>query len=662
MKRTDNPCFRLTALLCALILITGLLPLPIAAEEGATPTITVDSVTVQQGGFCDVYVRADHLDTLQLIMLAVNYDPDVLTLVSADLMDMQMGGINTSETGRVQLSVMDAAGVSGSVNLMHLCFQAGRAAETGSYPLTLTVLEARGADYAELLVDKVSGAVSVEPAQIPEAYFYLQGSGTVAAGEELSVQLCSWNLAGMAAGQFSFAYDSSCLTFRRARLLSAFSVEDATFSVNDRNEGQVMIAYAAPAAPSEGELLELTFTANEDAAGTTLLGCTPSSLYHEQGTAIRAGETTLQISISPRTDTSETAAFRLEGDEELPITGSLVLTAVVEGASALAAADFTITYDTALVRCVSVEKLLTADEGLCNAGVFLNEHYTDGSISFSLFAPEGITEDTAMLAITLQPVQSLAGETTLTASVVVPVDAQSQPVALTVENKPLIIRNPTFTVTFADHDGTVLAVQRVEAAGAAVPPAAGGKDPTESVHYLHTGWDKSYENITESVLITAVYTPQPHTFGGWTTGDELAHSRKCTACTVTQKESHSWGSWQSGDIRVHQHSCPVCTASATQPHRWQAHQCLSCGQKDAYIRTEGDNVTLYAAEIAQGTQILMAGYTSQGRMLCCASAQWGTGDSVTLNLPDVQTADHVRIFFLNTAFAPLRLPAVQPDF
>lgn len=58
----------------------------------------------------------------------------------------------------------------------------------------------------------------------------------------------------------------------------------------------------------------------------------------------------------------------------------------------------------------------------------------------------------------------------------------------------------TYTVTFVDHDGTVIEEQEVAEGEAATAPA----DPTRE-GYVFVGWDKEFSNVTEDMTVTAVY-------------------------------------------------------------------------------------------------------------------------------------------------------------
>ncbi len=65
-----------------------------------------------------------------------------------------------------------------------------------------------------------------------------------------------------------------------------------------------------------------------------------------------------------------------------------------------------------------------------------------------------------------------------------------------------VYKTKTFTVTFKDHDGTVLKEETVEYDKAATAPA----DPSRE-GYTFIGWDASFDNVKEDITITALYEP-----------------------------------------------------------------------------------------------------------------------------------------------------------
>ena len=64
-------------------------------------------------------------------------------------------------------------------------------------------------------------------------------------------------------------------------------------------------------------------------------------------------------------------------------------------------------------------------------------------------------------------------------------------------NEPTV---ESFTVTFVDHDGTVLKTETVESGKSAIAPT----DPTRD-GYTFTGWDNSFDNVTTDLTVTAQY-------------------------------------------------------------------------------------------------------------------------------------------------------------
>ena len=58
----------------------------------------------------------------------------------------------------------------------------------------------------------------------------------------------------------------------------------------------------------------------------------------------------------------------------------------------------------------------------------------------------------------------------------------------------------TFTVIFKDYDGTTLKTEAVESGNSATAPEAPARED-----YTFMGWDKSFDNVTEDLVVTATY-------------------------------------------------------------------------------------------------------------------------------------------------------------
>jgi hypothetical protein len=65
-------------------------------------------------------------------------------------------------------------------------------------------------------------------------------------------------------------------------------------------------------------------------------------------------------------------------------------------------------------------------------------------------------------------------------------------------------KNPVYTVTFKDYDGSTIAEVKVEEGKSAVKP----DDPIRE-GYIFIGWDKSFDNVTSDLTVTALYEAIP---------------------------------------------------------------------------------------------------------------------------------------------------------
>uniref|UniRef100_UPI0018906864 Ig-like domain-containing protein n=1 Tax=Aliidiomarina indica TaxID=2749147 RepID=UPI0018906864 len=107
----------------------------------------------------------------------------------------------------------------------------------------------------------------------------------------------------------------------------------------------------------------------------------------------------------------------------------------------------------------------------------------------------------------------------------------------------------TYTVTFQDHDGSVLDTQTVEHGSAATAPA----DPTRE-GYTFTGWDVSFSEITSDLTVTAEYEINTYTVtfinydGAELKVQEVAHGEAATAPSDPTREGYTFTGWDPEDF------------------------------------------------------------------------------------------------------------------
>ncbi len=128
---------------------------------------------------------------------------------------------------------------------------------------------------------------------------------------------------------------------------------------------------------------------------------------------------------------------------------------------------------------------------------------------------------------------------------------------------------PTYTVTFVDWDGTVLAIRTgVASGGAAVAPPSPSR-----TGYTFTGWDSSaYGTVTSDLTITAQYAPKTFTVtfvdgqGNTLQTSTVNYGESVTPPSDPTRTGYTFTGWNSGPS-----AWTKVTADATITATWSAH-------------------------------------------------------------------------------------------
>lgn len=154
----------------------------------------------------------------------------------------------------------------------------------------------------------------------------------------------------------------------------------------------------------------------------------------------------------------------------------------------------------AIVFCLALSAFLTACAPQNGGGT------AEVPAAFSL-SPDAVVEVVATERSQIETTASGAAIYTEAPEVIVtgalqPAETQKTPKADTTPEKNY------YTVKFVDSDGyTALSVQSVEAGQDAVPPRMPGKKDGLSFQ----GWNKSYTNISQNMIVTAIYAEKTYT-------------------------------------------------------------------------------------------------------------------------------------------------------
>lgn len=498
---------RAAALLCAAALLVNL----ISTAWAASAFLRVGSASAAPGETRSVYVSGSNLEALAGVQGIVSYDDTALELTGAAMVGAfsALGTVNTETAGQVSFNGACLDGISGSQSILRLDFRVRPDAAAGEYLLDILIENAYNTGLVTVSLSGASGVFAVtEPQSTTKTLYFYSGSSvsTLHKGEQVSITARTYGSQGLAAGKLEFRYDAALFTCVAAEPLSALS--GAVKSLDTSRAGYVSAAFASEEEIPGGELLRLTLEAAADVDADTSVTFAASELYDTALAAMNGVGFTQALTLRKTEVTPETPALRVTMPAAACTDETITAVAVLDRGSGLAAADFCISYDTALLTCTGVE-VNAGTESADSVYIETNPKIDGGQVKFTFICAKGFADEAVLLTMTFQPKKE--GAVTLTPTVTTSaVGTDRRPIALDMCAASCEVKDPFFEVTFRDEDGTVLSRQSVRYRAAAVPPDA-VKAPDEAHHYELAGWGGDYSSITADAEFTARYTAIPHT-------------------------------------------------------------------------------------------------------------------------------------------------------
>lgn len=498
---------RAAALLCAAALLVNL----ISTAWAASAFLRVGSASAAPGETRSVYVSGSNLESLAGVQGIVSYDDTALELTGAAMVGAfsALGTVNTETAGQVSFNGACLGGISGSQSILRLDFRVRPDAAPGDYLLDILIENAYNTGLVTVPLSGASGVFTVtEPQSTTKTLYFYSGSSvsTLHKGEQVSITARTYGSQGLAAGKLEFRYDAALFTCVAAEPLSALS--GAMKSLDTSRAGYVSAAFASEEEIPGGELLRLTLEAVADVDADTSVTFAASELYDTALAAMNGVGFTQALTLRKTEVTPEVPALRVTMPAAARTDETITAVAVLDRGSGLAAADFCISYDTALLTCTGVE-VNAGTESADSVYIETNPHTDGGQVKFTFICAKGFADGAELVTMTFQPKKE--GAVTLTPTVTTSaVGVDRRPIALDMCAASCEVKDPFFEVTFRDEDGTVLSRQSVRYRTAATPPEA-AKAPDAAYHYELTGWGGDYSSITADAEFTARYTAIPHT-------------------------------------------------------------------------------------------------------------------------------------------------------
>ena len=573
--RAKRASRRAAAFLCAAALLVNL----ISTAWAASAFLRVGSASAVPGETRSVYVSGSNLEALAGVQGIVFYDDTALEMTGAAMVGAfsALGTVNTETAGQVSFNGACLDGISGSQSILRLDFRVRPDAAAGEYLLDILIENAYNTDPVAVPLSGAPGVFTVtEPQSTTKTLYFYSGSSvsTLHKGEQVSITARTYGSQGLAAGKLEFRYDAALFTCVAVEPLTALS--GAVKSLDASRAGYVSAAFASEEEIPGGELLRLTLEAVADVDADTSVTFAASELYDTALAAMNGVGFTQALTLRKTELTPETPALRVTMPAAARTNETITAVATLDSGSGLAAADFCISYDTALLTCtgVKVSAGMESVDGVC---IETNPNFDGGQVKFTFICAKGFADGAELVTVTFQPKKE--GAVTLTPTVTTSaVGADRRPIALDMCAASCEVKDPFFEVTFRDEDGTVLSRQSVRYRAAAVPPDA-VKAPDEAHHYELAGWGGDYSSITADAEFTARYTAIPHTevvdkaVEPTCTKTGLTEGKHCSVCNkvlVKQEVVKAKGHTEVIDKAV----APTCTKTGLT----EGGHCSVCGE------------------------------------------------------------------------------------
>lgn len=423
----------------AFLLMTAILltVMPVVAIAETTPAVSVSSHTVRQGNSVTVRISAENCAQLSMLELNLYYDSEAFTVSNTS-----KGGLVSSTSGlfmvdddtpgQLHIFAMDALGMSDSATVLSITFRVSETAAVKTHSLRLAVGETYDMDRKPVTVGSTGGSLTVTEKTTTVTTFRLsstvnQSSG-LEKGDQVRFVLRNSSRYSFASGEFTVGYDSNLFAVESVELAQQMLTEDAVYSVNTNIRGSVLMAYSAVNAVNAYEVMTVTLKVIADVDTSTTISYSCANVYREDRTAYAPYSGSYSLYLTKLPEVIDHPDIWVAMQRHV-VGKSGYATVMLEQGAGVAAGDFTITYDPAVLQVTDV--VPAADVEAIGGQLMVNDDFKNGTIRFSYIHEEGYqVTQFALLQIQWTALQAPTDHTQVTMTGKMVYDKQYNPLTL----------------------------------------------------------------------------------------------------------------------------------------------------------------------------------------------------------------------------------------
>ncbi len=445
-----------------LFLITFLFTLnPVRLNaETSSNQLSLNDITLYQGnsGYINLYM--DNASIIGGLSFEVYFDSDYITInnwYADSLIDGETISVNNDVPGKLSISIISNDGIQLSGNIFHFYVGTAYDIPLGDYSLDLAVLDAYDVDLNPITFSSTDSKVTIQERLTEAQRIYLYTSlseNELYQDDVFSYTIYSWNLAGLAAGNFEIYYDKNVIELNSVEIKSSLTDLGAIITINDQIPGYIDISFASiDGINYAGDMFEIQFSVLANQLQQSEINLEAKHLYDENLNPLIASNVDILVPLFEREIIEDypniyIADYAGEYNQEFTVE------VVIESLSGLAAGDFEIDFDTSIL---SVVNIAIGEEVTSNGGYLeYSPIYDDGIINFSYINENGLIAEETLLYITFQPnnIEDITeSEILINGSGVV--DASFNPLQLDYISANVLLTNVT-TVRFIDFDDSII--------------------------------------------------------------------------------------------------------------------------------------------------------------------------------------------------------------